>query len=40
VNLTFAPMLVFGLRGMTRRIYTYPADIGWTTLNQLATAHC
>jgi cytochrome c oxidase subunit I+III len=38
VNLTFAPMLVLGLRGMTRRIYTYPAGLGWTALNQAATA--
>jgi cytochrome c oxidase subunit I len=38
VNLAFAPMLVLGLRGMTRRIYTYPSGIGWTVLNQAATA--
>ena len=37
VNLTFAPMLVLGLRGMTRRIYTYPLEFGWTELNRLST---
>jgi len=37
VNLTFAPMLVLGLRGMTRRIFTYPADFGWSDLNLLST---
>jgi heme/copper-type cytochrome/quinol oxidase subunit 1 len=37
VNLAFAPMLVLGLRGMTRRVYTYPPDLGWTGLNRLAT---
>src|SRR3569623_2015062 len=26
-----------GLRGMTRRRYTYPAEAGWEGLNQLAT---
>src|SRR4051812_15551646 len=37
VNLAFAPMLVLGLRGMTRRIYTYPPGLGWTGLNMMAT---
>jgi cytochrome c oxidase subunit I+III len=37
VNLTFAPMLVLGLRGMTRRIFTYPAEFGWSDLNLLST---
>jgi cytochrome c oxidase subunit I+III len=36
-NLTFWPMHQLGLRGMTRRRYTYPGDAGWTTLNQIAT---
>jgi cytochrome c oxidase subunit 1 len=37
-NLTFFPMHVLGLRGMPRRVYTYPAAMGWDTLNLLATA--
>jgi cytochrome c oxidase subunit 1 len=36
-NLTFFPMHLLGLRGMTRRIYTYPAEVGWDTGNALAT---
>jgi cytochrome c oxidase subunit 1 len=36
--LAFVPMLVLGLRGMTRRIYTYPPGLGWTDLNLAATA--
>jgi heme/copper-type cytochrome/quinol oxidase subunit 1 len=35
VNLTFFPMHVVGLRGMPRRIYTYPAGLGWDWLNLL-----
>jgi cytochrome c oxidase subunit I+III len=37
VTLAFAPMLLLGLRGMTRRVYTYPPDLGWTGLNRLST---
>jgi cytochrome c oxidase subunit 1 len=37
-NTTFFPMHILGLRGMTRRIYTYPAETKWGTLNALATA--
>src|SRR3954470_2667091 len=37
VNLAFAPMLVLGLRGMTRRIYTYPTGLGWADLNFAST---
>jgi cytochrome c oxidase subunit 1 len=37
-NLTFFPMHALGLHGMPRRVYTYPAAIGWEGLNQLATA--
>jgi cytochrome c oxidase subunit I len=33
VNLTFFPMHIVGLRGMPRRVYTYPAEIGWDWLN-------
>jgi cytochrome c oxidase subunit I+III len=36
-NLTFFPMHVLGLRGMPRRVYTYPAEMGWGALNLLAT---
>lgn len=36
-NLGFFPMHVLGLMGMPRRVYTYPAEIGWEWLNQVAT---
>ncbi|MBZ5583289.1 MAG: cytochrome c oxidase subunit I [Acidobacteriia bacterium] len=36
-NLTFFPMHILGLKGMTRRIYTYPAEMGWGPANALAT---
>jgi cytochrome c oxidase subunit I+III len=36
-NLTFFPMHVLGLHGMPRRIYTYPAVMGWGTLNLTAS---
>jgi cytochrome c oxidase subunit 1 len=35
--LTFGPMHWLGMNGMARRIYTYPADRGWETWNQIAT---
>jgi cytochrome c oxidase subunit I+III len=36
-NVAFWPMHQLGLQGMPRRIYTYPADSGWGTLNLVAT---
>lgn len=36
-NITFFPMHVAGLRGMPRRVFTYPADIGWDWLNLIST---
>ena len=36
-NLTFFPMHMLGLRGMPRRVYTYPAEMPWATLNLLAS---
>jgi cytochrome c oxidase subunit I+III len=36
-NLAFFPMHNLGLHGMPRRVYTYPADMGWNTLNLLAS---
>jgi cytochrome c oxidase subunit 1 len=37
-NVTFFPMHILGFQGMPRRIYTYPADMGWGTLNLVSTA--
>lgn len=36
-NAGFFPMHISGLLGMPRRVYTYPAGIGWDTLNLLTT---
>ncbi len=36
-NLLFFPMHIVGLLGMTRRVYTYPANMGWTTYNLVET---
>jgi cytochrome c oxidase subunit I+III len=37
VNVTFFPMHILGLEGMTRRVYTYLAATGWGPLNTLAS---
>jgi cytochrome c oxidase subunit 1 len=37
VNLTFFPMHLLGLMGMTRRVYTYLPSTGWGGLNLLAS---
>ena len=36
-NITFFPMHILGFEGMPRRIYTYPAEMGWGTLNLVST---
>ena len=36
-NLTFFPMHILGLMGMPRRVYTYPAEMGWGGMNLLST---
>jgi cytochrome c oxidase subunit I len=37
INLTFFPMHILGIEGMTRRVYTYPGGVGWDSLNMLST---
>jgi cytochrome c oxidase subunit 1 len=36
-NVTFFPMHLLGFQGMPRRVYTYPAELGWGTLNMVST---
>jgi cytochrome c oxidase subunit I+III len=36
-NVAFYPMHHLGLQGMPRRVYTYPAEMGWGTMNLIAT---
>jgi cytochrome c oxidase subunit 1 len=38
VNVTFFPMHLLGLDGMPRRVYTYLPEMGWGTLNLIASA--
>jgi cytochrome c oxidase subunit 1 len=37
-NLTFGPMHILGLQGMPRRIYQWPAGMGWDLWNLVSTA--
>ncbi|MEX1255232.1 MAG: cytochrome c oxidase subunit I [Dehalococcoidia bacterium] len=36
-NLTFQPMMILGLLGMPRRIYSYSDGMGWDVWNMIAT---
>ncbi len=36
-NVAFVPMHLTGLRGMPRRVWTYPSVIGWDMLNTVST---
>ncbi|MEJ7667985.1 MAG: cytochrome c oxidase subunit I [Casimicrobiaceae bacterium] len=36
-NVAFFPMHFTGLAGMPRRVYTYPAELGWDWLNLVST---
>ncbi|MCU1287089.1 MAG: ctaD [Acidobacteriales bacterium] len=36
-NMTFFPMHILGLRGMPRRVYAYPPEMGWTAMNVIAS---
>ena len=36
-NVAFFPMHISGLLGMPRRVYTYPAGLGWDALNMVST---
>jgi cytochrome c oxidase subunit 1 len=36
-NVTFQPMMILGLIGMPRRIYSYPEGYGWDVWNLVAT---
>ena len=37
MNIAFFPMHLTGLIGMPRRVYTYPAELGWDRLNMIST---
>jgi cytochrome c oxidase subunit I+III len=36
-NIAFFPMHITGLRGMPRRVFTYPPEVGWDWLNLIST---
>ncbi|MDR6955552.1 cytochrome c oxidase subunit I+III [Ancylobacter sp. 3268] len=36
-NIAFLPMHITGLRGMPRRVFTYPEGLGWDGLNLVST---
>ncbi|NGO54145.1 cytochrome c oxidase subunit I [Allomesorhizobium camelthorni] len=36
-NIAFFPMHLTGLLGMPRRVWTYPSELGWDTLNMIST---
>ena len=36
-NVAFFPMHLLGLQGMPRRVWTYPADAGWSTMNLISS---
>jgi cytochrome c oxidase subunit I+III len=36
-NIAFFPMHIVGMMGMPRRVYTYPAGMGWDMLNMIST---
>src|SRR5206468_2861035 len=36
-NLAFFPMHILGLMGMPRRVFTYPAEMGWGGMNLLSS---
>jgi hypothetical protein len=36
-HVTFFPMHITGMLGMPRRVYTYPAGMGWDTLNMISS---
>ena len=36
-NIAFFPMHIAGLQGMPRRVYTYPAEMGWGMLNLISS---
>jgi hypothetical protein len=37
MNVTFFPMHILGIEGMTRRVYTFPSGLGWDSWNMVST---